>query len=116
MKILLDTCVSGNMCEPLAGGGHDVVWTGAWEKDPGDDDILAYAHREGRVLITLDKDFGELAVLHRKLHAGILRLVNMPVAEQELVRRQVLNQYADELQAGSIITAEANRLRIRLPD
>ncbi|MEI8014851.1 MAG: DUF5615 family PIN-like protein [Nitrospira sp.] len=26
--------------------------------------ILALAHREGRILITLDKDFGELAVVH----------------------------------------------------
>jgi predicted nuclease of predicted toxin-antitoxin system len=34
-----------------------------WAKDPGDEEILTQAHREGRVLVTLDKDFGELAVV-----------------------------------------------------
>ena len=42
----------------LEGAGHDVVWTGSWEADPGDEEILAHAVREGRVLVTLDKDFG----------------------------------------------------------
>jgi hypothetical protein len=41
-----------------------VIWAGEWAEDPGDDEILARAHREGRVLVTLDKDFGELAVVH----------------------------------------------------
>lgn len=40
MKILLDTCVSGVAVRPaLVGAGHDVVWTGDWENDPGDDAI-----------------------------------------------------------------------------
>ncbi|MGE3817623.1 MAG: DUF5615 family PIN-like protein [Nitrospiraceae bacterium] len=58
MKILLDTCVWGGGREALEAAGHDVVWAGAWDIDPGDDDILAQAYREGRVLVTLDKDFG----------------------------------------------------------
>src|SRR5688572_31568341 len=52
---------------------HDVVWCGEWSEDPGDDEILAFAHREGRILVTLDKDFGELAVVHRQPHSGIVR-------------------------------------------
>lgn len=58
MKVLLDTCVWGGARSVLEAAGHDVIWTGDWEKDPGDEEILAYAHREGRVLVTLDKDFG----------------------------------------------------------
>ena len=34
-------------------------------EDPGDEEILATAYAEGRILITLDKDFGELAVVWR---------------------------------------------------
>ena len=59
MKILLDTCDWGGVLRVLESAGHDVVWAGNWEKDPGDEEILAVAHREHRVLITLDKDFGE---------------------------------------------------------
>ena len=32
---------------------------------------------DGRVLVTLDKDFGELAILHGVAHAGIVRLVGL---------------------------------------
>ena len=56
MKVLLDTCVSGALRWPLMEAGHEVIWTGEWDKDPGDDEILAFAHRESRVLVTLDKD------------------------------------------------------------
>ena len=75
MKVLLDTCVWGGVRKALSDAGHDVVWTGDWEEDPGDDEILAHAYREGRVLVTLDKDFGTLAFLHGRPHSGIVRLV-----------------------------------------
>lgn len=58
MKLLLDTCVWGGVKSELQAAGHDVLWTGDLAQDPGDEDILAQAHREQRVLITLDKDFG----------------------------------------------------------
>ena len=50
MKLLLDTCVWGGARTVLQSAGHDVVWTGAWAEDPGDEQILAYAHAEKRVL------------------------------------------------------------------
>jgi predicted nuclease of predicted toxin-antitoxin system len=115
MKVLLDTYVSGALVLTLSEAGHDVVWTGDWERDPGDAEILSHAYREGRVLVTLDKDFGTLVVLHGQPHAGILRLVNLSTREQDLVVRQVLAEHADELMAGGIITAERHRLRIRRP-
>jgi hypothetical protein len=43
--------------------GHDVIWAGDWSDDPGDEAILARASEERRVLVTLDKDFGELAIV-----------------------------------------------------
>lgn len=75
MRLLLDTCVARAAVEALEAAGHDVEWTGAWPSDPGDDEILTHAAAENRVFITLDKDFGELAVVHRRPHCGILRLV-----------------------------------------
>ena len=75
MKILLDTCVWGGVVLELRAAGHDVVWAGDWQEDPGDDEILERAHGEGRVLVTLDKDFGELAIVHERPHSGIIRLV-----------------------------------------
>lgn len=71
MKLLLDTCISGATAVSLKAAWHDVIWAGDWPADPGDDEIMALAHQEGRILITLDKDFGELAVVREQAHAGI---------------------------------------------
>jgi len=76
VTLLVDSCVWGGARDELRTARHDGVWAGDWPTDPGDDDILAPAHREGRVLVTLDKDFGELAIVRRLPHAGIRRLVS----------------------------------------
>ncbi len=69
MKLLLDACVWGKAADALRTLGHDVDWAGDWPEDPGDEEILNRAHREARILITLDKDFGELAVLKGQPHS-----------------------------------------------
>ncbi len=90
-----------------------MVWAGDWPKDPGDDEVLRSAYSEGRVLITLDKDFGELAVVLRRPHAGIVRLVGFRAAEQARASSQVLGRFEVELTSGAIITSSPDRLRIR---
>jgi predicted nuclease of predicted toxin-antitoxin system len=116
MKLLLDTCVWGGAKADLQAAGHDVLWTGDLPEDPGDEDILAQAHREERVLITLDKDFGELAIRRGLPHSGIARLVYIPARQQGAVCHQVVTQYGGELTQGAIVTVEAGRVRIRPPD
>jgi predicted nuclease of predicted toxin-antitoxin system len=115
MKLLLDTCVWGGARRELEAAGHDVTWAGEWTEDPGDEQILGLALIEGRVLVTLDKDFGELAIVHGKPHAGILRLVKVAARQQGQACLQVLRAHGEELQAGAIITLEPGRLRIRPP-
>ena len=115
MKLLLDTCIGGGAAAELRAAGHDVVWAGDWPNDPGDGAILSRAHAEQRVLVTLDKDFGELAILHGQLHHGILRLVDFSVRQQAAVCSAVLETHGDELLRGAIVTAEAGRMRVRPP-
>ncbi|MCL4805855.1 MAG: DUF5615 family PIN-like protein [Anaerolineae bacterium] len=116
MKVLLDTCVSGLVVSILTESGHDVIWSGDWPADPGDETILARAHEEGRVLVTLDKDFGALAVQHGRPHHGIIRLVNLATRDQAAVCLRALEAHGADLLSGAIITAESTRLRIRLPE
>lgn len=115
MKLLLDSCVWGGARAEIELAGHDVIWSGDWSSDPGDDEILAHAHREGRILVTIDKDFGELAIVRRLPHSGILRLVNLAARQQAPVCLRVLARYGDELTAGAIVTAGLTRIRIRPP-
>jgi predicted nuclease of predicted toxin-antitoxin system len=113
VKLLLDTCVSFGAVEPLKAAGHDVIWAGDWPADPGDDEILALAYQEGRILITLDKDFGELAVVREQAHAGIIRLVVLSASQQAPICLMVLTRYGTELQSGAIVTVEPGRIRVR---
>ena len=116
MRLLLDSCVWGKASDELSAAGHDVIWSGSWPQDPGDEEILALAHRDGRVMVTLDKDFGELAIVRGSAHSGILRLVNISARRQAAVCLHVIAIHGKELEAGAIITAEPGRLRVRPPD
>src|SRR5438093_9992850 len=107
MKLLLDTCVWGGAKPELEAAGQDVLWTGDLSEDPGDEEILAQAHREQRVLVTLDKDFGELVIVKGLPHCGILRLVNISARKQAAVCLHVIESHEEDLLKGAIITAES---------
>ena len=116
MKVLLDTCVWGGTGAVLKASGHDVTWSGDWEQDPGDAEILALAFEEGRVLVTLDKDFGELAVVRGHPHAGIVRLVGFRAGELGPTCVRIFDSYEVELSRGALLTVTPERVRIRPPD
>lgn len=113
MKVLLDACLSPFAKLHLESAGHDVVSAADWDEDPGDAAILARAHHEGRVLVTLDKDFGELGVLRQAPHCGIVRLVNLRAVQHGPITADVLSRHADDLARGGIATVEPGRVRIR---
>ncbi|MCY4366340.1 MAG: DUF5615 family PIN-like protein [Chloroflexi bacterium] len=114
MRLLLDTCVWGGVISDLEAAGHDVDWVGNWVEDPGDDNILAHALAHGQILVTLDKDFGELAVSRGRPHSGIVRLVNWSARMQAQACVTALERYQQELLNGALVTLEPGRGRVRL--
>lgn len=115
MKLLLDSCVWGGAKVDLATAGHDVVWAGDWDQDPGDEAILDVARSEGRILVTLDKDFGELAIVHGAKHCGIVRLAGFRAREQGPATLRVVTTHGGEVAAGAIATVRPGQLRLRTP-
>jgi len=116
MKILLDTCVWGKAKQELASEGHDVEWAGDWETDPGDMKILSLSYEQSRILVTLDKDFGELAIVKQMPHRGIIRLANISARNQARVVLKLLKNYSDILIKGAILTVDQKKLRVRPPE
>jgi predicted nuclease of predicted toxin-antitoxin system len=114
MKVLLDSCVAQQAAHQIQENGYDVIWTGNWPNDPGDEQILRRAAADGRVLITIDKDFGELAIVQGIVHTGLIRLVGFRAADQGAAIIRLLSAYETELAAGAILTAEPWRVRVRL--
>jgi hypothetical protein len=78
--------------------------------------FLAHAVQNAQVLVTLDKDFGELAVALGARHAGIIRLVDFRYLQQGPVCARVIGQHEADLMRGAIITVERGRIRVRSPD
>ena len=68
MRILADASLQRASVAALQVAGHDVVWVLTDSPRMKDEDILARAGIEGRLLIAADKDFGEL-VFGRRLPA-----------------------------------------------
>jgi len=113
VKVLLDSCVWPGARDPIAAAGHEVEWVGAWQADPGDEEILHRAFSNRQVIVTLDKDFGELAVAFGRAQAGIVRLVDVRHQEQAALCVELLALYGEDLARGAIVTAEPGRIRIR---
>lgn len=113
MKVLLDSCIWPGARDRIAAAGHEVEWVGAWDADPGDEEILARAFANRQVIVTLDKDFGELAVAFGRAQAGIIRLVDVRHTEQAALCVELLKLHGAELAQGAIVTAEPGRVRIR---
>jgi predicted nuclease of predicted toxin-antitoxin system len=61
MRFLANENLPGEAVAALERAGHDIVWVRTAAPSSKDEIILAWAMREGRVLLTFDKDFGELA-------------------------------------------------------
>jgi predicted nuclease of predicted toxin-antitoxin system len=116
VKLLIDSSIWSPVIGDLRRAGHDVEAVRDWPSDPGDLVILAYAHAHRRVLVTLDKDFGDLIVRDGHPHAGLLRLVTDSVHEQLAMMLEAIDRHADDLLNGAIVTVEEDRIRVRPPE
>lgn len=74
MRFLVDVNAGGRLSEWLAAQGHDVRQVAG--RDPGmlDEEVLNWAASEARIIVTVDKDFGEMAIAQGKLHCGIWKV------------------------------------------
>lgn len=115
LRLLLDSCVWGGACEVLRAAGWDVEWVPSDGTDPGDEAVLSLSLAEGRVLVTLDKDLGELVHVRGLPHAGIVRLHGFAARDQAERIREVVERHADDLAAGSLLVVSPNRVRLRAP-
>ena len=116
MKIVADESIDKQIVDRLRSGGHDVVFIA--ELDPGieDEAVLLRSRESNSVLLTADKDFGELVFRQRLLHSGIvlIRLAGLkPETKAELVVT-AFAQHADDLRLGfAVLSRRALRLRKR---
>lgn len=115
MKFLVDRCAGRGLSQWLVARGHDSVYLESVE-DPGDAALLTMAVEQGRILVTLDNDFGEL-IFHQKMaHHGLIRLPDVPVSRRIELMGVVLERFGEPLRQRAVVSVRGNRIRVTLPD
>lgn len=98
----------------LRDAGHDVLAVAELAPRTTDRNILEWAANEKRIVITCDKDFGELIFRSGQAHEGVvlLRLRDESAANQWRVISNALTLYAKDL-PGQFAVVTERRVRIR---
>ena len=112
MKFLVDRCAGHRLAQWLCAQGFDVVEARERVPDPGDEELLRWAVRENRVLITLDTDFGELIFQGEHEHCGLVRLPDVPADQRIRLMVDILKGYSSELKCGAVVTVKGKRIRV----
>lgn len=101
------------MARWLSAQGHDVISIFHMDRGAPDVVVQARALADDRVLVTNDKDFGEMIFRAGRAHRGVilLRLVDERVAAKIQVLQQLLQQHADQL-VGNFVVASEESARI----
>lgn len=115
MRFLVDRCAGRRLAEWLRRAGHDVLEARELGADPGDRALLQLAEAEGRILITIDADFGELIYLHDAPHAGLVRLPDVPAEQRIKLMAEVIRGHRQALDTHAIVTIRGGRIRISRP-
>ena len=113
MRFLLDVNASGAVRLLLVQLGHDVELVSDVDPRMADDDILAWARREERIVLTTDQDFEEMIWREQRSHCGVLRLENLPRQERLALLRDVLSVHQQALETGAIVIAQSRKIRVR---
>ena len=99
IRFVADVNVEKQIVDCLSEKGYDIKWIPDYNCKISDENLLDLANTEKRILITNDKDFGELTFLQRKLSTGIILLRVKGQATNSKVKliRKLLRDYNDKL-------------------
>ena len=114
MRFFADECCDIGIVASLRNEGHDVLYI--LEEEPGlpDEVVLQRAYVERRILLTEDKDFGELVYRLRKPATGIV-LIRISVEQRQSKwprLKKLIDKYADRL-PGHFVVLNIDKFRFR---
>ncbi len=114
MKFLADENVDKPIVDRLRKNGHTVLYVLEMEPSISDDDVIHLANQEFALLLTADKDFGELVFRQKRIVYGVVlcRLASLSPQHKADVVARAIQMHADELTWNfMVITPRAVRIR-----
>src|SRR4051812_46183989 len=114
MNFLIDENIHADVVAWLRSRGQDVVYVAESLLGSSDEELLAIARKEHRILVTDDKDFGELIFHRRVLSSGVilLRLTDRSI-QARLNRLEAAWASISARAQGSFMVVSDKRVRLR---
>jgi predicted nuclease of predicted toxin-antitoxin system len=114
MRFVADESVDGNVVRALRSAGHEVMYIADEMSSTNDPDVLAFAVGRNEVLLTEDKDFGEIVHNRRHQHAGVvlMRMNAMPPLDRVARTLMVISVHEARLK-NAFTVISARRVRVR---
>lgn len=108
MRFLVDECTGSRVADWLRKKGHEVFSIYDEARGMVDEKIIDKAYSEKYILVTNDKDFGELVRRQKKKHRGVilLRLKNERTENKIRILQQLLEKYSEKIANKFIIVTE----------
>lgn len=114
MRFLANENVPLDAVVALREDGYDVMWVRTDTPGSSDEDILARAVSEERILLTFDKDFGELAFRSRLLVGCGVILFRIPEKSSAYIAKVVTTAIESRSDwTGLFSVVEEHRIRMR---
>lgn len=116
MRLVVDVSLPPELASALVVHGHEAVhWQDQGPKDTKDLDILRWAARERRTIITHDLDFGDLLAWWSYRVPSVIivredRILNDTILDPLL---KVLDQHAEDILEGCVISMNIKSARVR---
>lgn len=115
MRLLANENFPLDAVEALRADGHDVLWIREDARGSSDEQILHRAQQEERILITFDKDFGELAFRSRLPAISGVILFRISAPTSNYIAQVAVQAIASRTDwAGHFSVIEDNRIRMTL--
>ena len=112
MKFLADECCDRDLVGALRNAGYDVLYVLELKPGATDDEVLALAFDQQRILLTEDKDFGELVYrLKKPAHGIILIRIGVKNRSSKWPRIEKLLDAYPERCTGRFVVIDENKLR-----
>jgi predicted nuclease of predicted toxin-antitoxin system len=116
MNFLADESVDGPVVHLLRQDGHDVLSVAEMEPSLPDEAVLVMANQRDALLLTADKDFGELVFRQRRVSAGVvlIRLAGLSSGTKAMAVSTAIREHASELRdAFTVISPGMVRIRLK---
>jgi predicted nuclease of predicted toxin-antitoxin system len=115
MKFLFDQSADFRLIPHLRERGHDVQAISChYPSGLPDEDVLAIARKEKRILVVADRDFGELIFQQTRVHAGVI-FFRLPGAKLQTKLERlnaVFAEHAEELKLGKFLVVTPGQIRV----